>query len=69
VFECFYKFVGASLLRQVASHLELLVFLLQTLVELRQLSFDVVLDVFLLVANDLKDFILEPLFGLLGLLI
>lgn len=65
----FNKFVGASLLGQVTCHLQLLVLLLESLVELGQLSFDVVLDILLLVANDLRNLILEPLLGLLSLLV
>ena len=39
--------------------MQLAVLLDQSLVELRQLSFHIVLDVLLLVAHDLEDFVLE----------
>ena len=47
------------MLGHVASHLKLLVLLVQSLVELRQLLVDVIFDVLLLVANDLDNFVLK----------
>ena len=52
------------LLRQIGGLLQLVVLLLQAVVELGQLDLHVVLDVLLLVADDLEDFVFELLLSL-----
>jgi hypothetical protein len=51
-------------LRQIRGLLQLVVLLLKSVVELRQFDLHIVLDVFLLVSDDLKDFVFELLFTL-----
>jgi hypothetical protein len=56
---------GAFLLRQVRRLLKLAIFLDQPLIKLWKLSFHVILDVLLLIADDLENLIFELRFSLL----
>lgn len=62
--KCLNELKRASLLRQIRGLLQLVVLLLKSVVELRQFDLHIVLDVFLLVSDDLKDFVFELLFTL-----
>jgi len=64
VLKCLNELKRASLLRQIRGLLQLVVLLLKSVVELRQFDLHIVLDVFLLVSDDLKDFVFELLFTL-----
>jgi len=64
VLKCLNELKCASLLRQIRGLLQLVVLLLKSVVELRQFDLHIVLDVFLLVSDDLKDFVFELLFTL-----
>lgn len=58
------ELLGTPLLRQVGRLLQLVVFLLEPIVELGKFNLHVVLDIFLLVADDLKDLVFELLLAL-----
>lgn len=62
--KCLNELKRASLLRQIRGLLQLVVLLLKPVVELRQFDLHIVLNVFLLVSDDLKDFVFELLFTL-----
>ena len=62
--KCLNELKCASLLRQIRGLLQLVVLLLKPVVELRQFDLHIVLNVFLLVSDDLKDFVFELLFTL-----
>lgn len=62
--KCLNELKRASLLRQIRGLLQLVVLLLKSVVELRQFDLHIVLNVFLLVSDDLKDFVFELLFTL-----
>ena len=64
VLERFDKLLGASLLGQVGSLLQLAILLLKSVVKLRQFDFHIVLDIFLLISHDLENLIFEFLFTL-----
>ena len=64
VLERFDKLLGASLLGQVGSLLQLSILLLKSVVKLRQFDFHIVLDIFLLISHDLENLIFEFLFTL-----
>lgn len=58
------KLLSAPLLGQVGSLLQFSIFLLESVIELRQLYFHIVLDIFLLISHDLENLIFEFLFTL-----
>jgi hypothetical protein len=65
VLKRFDKLFNTLLLRKIRSLLQLTVLLYKPLVKLRQLGLHVILDVFLLVAHNLEDFVVESDFSLL----
>ena len=58
------QLIITMLLSHIARHLQLLVFLFESLVKLWQFSFDVFLDISLLVLHNLLDFMFKSVFGL-----
>lgn len=66
VFERLNQFVGPARLGKIGRHLQLLVLLFEPAVELGQLRLDVVLNVLLLVAHDLENFVFELRLSLHG---
>ena len=58
------KLLGTTLLGQIRGLLELLILLLESVVELRQLDLHIVLNILLLISDYLENFIFEFLFTL-----